>query len=104
MYFKCVSVHLIFQGFPYIIQQIKDNTNLHITKNLIFSLCRNGSSHKTNIFANELISQILNIIQKNVNNSEVRALFIKIAFQSVHGNNVYVLDYTTIFQNVNFIM
>lgn len=75
-----------------------------MTKNLIFSLCRNDSSHKNTIFANEIISQILNIIQKNVNNSEVRAIFIKINFQNAHANNIYILDYTTIFQNVNFIM
>lgn len=42
-----------------------------MTKNLIFSLCRNDSSQKDAILANEIISQILNIIQKNVNNSEV---------------------------------
>lgn len=45
-----------------------------MTKNLIFSLCRNDSSQKNAILANEIISQILNIIQKNVNNSEVRVL------------------------------
>lgn len=43
-----------------------------MTKNLIFSLCRNDSSQKNALLANEIISQILNIIQKNVNNSEVR--------------------------------
>lgn len=68
-----------FQGFPFIIQQIKDNTNLHMTKNLIFSLCRSDSSQKNVVLANEIISQILNIIQKNVNNSEVKKL-IKINF------------------------
>lgn len=45
-----------------------------MTKNLIFSLCRNESSQKNLILANEIISQILNIIQKNVNNSEVSLL------------------------------
>lgn len=45
-----------------------------MTKNLIFSLCRSDSSHKNAILANEIIIQILNIIQKNVNNSEVRIL------------------------------
>lgn len=43
-----------------------------MTKNLIFSLCRNDSSQNNSILANEIVSQILNIIQKNVNNSEVR--------------------------------
>jgi len=42
-----------------------------MTKNLIFSLCRNDTSKKNAILANEMINQILNIIQKNVNNSEV---------------------------------
>lgn len=42
-----------------------------MTKNLIFSLCRNDSSQKNAVLANEVVNQILNIIQKNVNNSEV---------------------------------
>lgn len=42
-----------------------------MTKNLIFSLCRNDSLQKNITLANEIINQILNIIQKNVNNSEV---------------------------------
>jgi len=46
-----------------------------MTKNLIFSLCRNDSPQKNSLLANEIISQILNVIQKNVNNSEVRYLF-----------------------------
>lgn len=60
-----------------------------MTKNLIFSLCRNDSSHKNAILANEIISQILNIIQKNVNNSEV-SLFIKF-------NQCACFHYTCIF-------
>lgn len=42
-----------------------------MTKNLIFSLCRNDSSQKNSVLANGIVNQILNIIQKNVNNSEV---------------------------------
>ncbi|KAL4111819.1 hypothetical protein QTP88_015704 [Uroleucon formosanum] len=78
------------KGFPFIIQQIKDNTNLHMTKNLIFSLCRNESSQKNTLLANEIISQILNIIQKNVNNSEITQPFFKmltlLSEGSVSGN------------------
>jgi len=71
-YYIYLTIKYYFQGFPFIIQQVKDNTNLHMTKNLIFSLCRNDSSQKNALLANEIVSQILNIIQKNVNNSEVR--------------------------------
>lgn len=42
-----------------------------MTKNLIFSLCRTESSHKNNAIAQEITIQILNVIQKNINSSEV---------------------------------
>lgn len=45
-----------------------------MTKNLIFSLCRNDNSQKHSILANEIVGQILNVIQKNVNNSDVRII------------------------------
>lgn len=45
-----------------------------MTKNLIFSLCRSDSAQKNAVLANAIVIQILSIIQKNVNNSEVRFL------------------------------
>ncbi|XP_050545386.1 ubiquitin carboxyl-terminal hydrolase 34 [Daktulosphaira vitifoliae] len=78
------------KGFPFIIQQIKDNTNLHMTKNIIFSLCRNESIQKNSVLANEIICQILNNIQKNVNNTEIAQPFFKmltlLSEGSVGGN------------------
>lgn len=65
---KCVSYPLIVchQGFMFLIQQIKDNINLHQTRNLIYSLCRWNDT-----LANQIVSVIFNTIQKLSNNPEV---------------------------------
>lgn len=58
-----------------------------MTKNLIFSLCRNDSSPKNSILANEIVSQILSVIQKNINNSEVRIIIQINKFKYINNIN-----------------
>lgn len=73
-----------------------------MTKNLIFSLCRSDSAQKNAVLANAIIIQILNIIQKNVNNSEVRIL--KLVDNFEYKLIFCILGYSAIFQNVNFVI
>lgn len=56
-----ISKKLIcFQGFPFLYQQIKDNINLHQTRNLIHSLSRNNNS-----LAQSIISMISQAISRH---------------------------------------
>lgn len=61
------SNFLSSQGFLFLIQQIKDNINLHQTRNLIYSLCRWNES-----LANQIVTVIFSTIQKLSNSPEVR--------------------------------
>ncbi|KAK9875298.1 hypothetical protein WA026_007696 [Henosepilachna vigintioctopunctata] len=58
------------KGYPFLYQQIKDNINLHQTRNLIHSLCRNN-----NTLAQSIISMISQAISRH---SETCQPFFKI--------------------------
>ncbi|XP_065207082.1 ubiquitin carboxyl-terminal hydrolase puf isoform X2 [Planococcus citri] len=61
------------KGFLFLIQQIKDNINLHQTRNLIYSLCRWNDP-----LANQIVTVIFNTIQKLSSNPDTCQPFYRI--------------------------